>query len=274
VAADRDGRRCRPEPGRNTAGSSEHGLAGIGLGQLAAWANAAQLPAGDRLDDIGRIAGQLLARAEHREGLSVWLRGDEYSYGYAHGSAGIGYFLLRAAQRLADPALHQAAIDIAHGLVALGLPTASGAGLSWRSGPTSSHVPWTHWCNGAAGVGSFLLAAARADGDADLAEAARRAGRAISRGRGYGSCGRCHGLAGDRDDLRQLAHADQDEEFLQAARRIGRRLEALKVRRGFAWKWPDESGGEPRPAYQRGYLGVHAFRLQLAGLLPATPRNF
>jgi tRNA A-37 threonylcarbamoyl transferase component Bud32/mono/diheme cytochrome c family protein len=241
-----------------------HGLAGIGLGQLAA----------NRPEQAGRIAAQLLARVQHRDGLPVWLRGDEYSYGYAHGSAGIGYFLLRAAERLADPSLHQVAIDIAHRLVGLGLPTASGAGLSWRSGPTSDQVPWTHWCNGAAGVGSFLLAAAKADGDPELAAAARRAGRAISHGRGYGSCGRCHGLAGDGDYLVQLATAEQDQEFWQAAGRIDRRLEALKIRRGAAWKWPDESGSEPRPAYQRGYLGVHAFRLQLAGLLPVGPRNF
>jgi tRNA A-37 threonylcarbamoyl transferase component Bud32/mono/diheme cytochrome c family protein len=251
-----------------------HGMAGMGLGQLAMLTARAGEADRGRLDTVGRVAASLLARAEERDGLLVWLRDTQYSYGYAHGSAGIGYFLLRAAQALHVPALYQAAISIARALVPLGVSTASGAGLSWRSGPTGPDVPWTHWCNGAAGVGSFLLAAAAATDDQQLWATARQAGRAISRGRAYGSCGRCHGLAGDGYYLLQLGYADENEEFIGAAHGIGKRLEALKIRRGPAWKWPDESGGEPRPAYMRGYLGVHAFRLQLAGLLPVTPRNF
>jgi hypothetical protein len=34
---------------------------------------------------------------------------------------------------------------------------------------------------------------------------------------------------------------------------------------GGAPKWSHEGDGEPRPAFMRGYTGIHSFRLRLAG---------
>ncbi|MCT2587062.1 class III lanthionine synthetase LanKC N-terminal domain-containing protein [Actinophytocola gossypii] len=250
-----------------------HGWAGIGLAQVGT-----MLATGgdaDRRAAVTRIAHHVLAAGTDRDGLLVWPRGgepDTYSTGFAHGSAGIGYFLLAAGTATGDHDLVDAATGVAAALPDLGVPTAGGAGLSWRSGPTGRAVPWTHWCNGAAGVGALLLSAGLASGDPALIDAARRAGRAITRGRAYGSTCRCHGLAGDGDFLLDLAaRADHDGEFRRGAETIGRKLDALRFRDGFAWKWAHEGGGEPRPSYMRGYLGVHAFRLRLAGLVADAP---
>ena len=95
------------------------------------------------------------------------------------------------------------------------------------------------------------------------------AGRAITTARPFGSTCRCHGLAGDGDFLLDLA-ADH-EEFHEGAVHIGRKLDALRFRDGFAVKWAPEGLGVPRPDYMRGYTGVHAFRLRLAGHVARSP---
>ncbi|OLR93192.1 class III lanthionine synthetase LanKC N-terminal domain-containing protein [Actinokineospora bangkokensis] len=239
-----------------------HGWAGIGLAQLGTL-----LATGD-LDRRGHVLGvveRLLDGAQDRSGLPVWLKGSDHSYGYAHGSAGIGYFLLVAGTALGHDAAVGTAVRAARALVALAEPTA--LGHSWRGGPDPGSALWTHWCNGAAGVGAFLLATGRATGDDDLVEAARGAGRAITGGRAFGSANRCHGLAGDGDFLLDLA----EPEFLDGAERVGRKLDALRVRSGRGHAWAHEGGSAPRPSYMRGHLGVHAFRLRLAGLLPHAP---
>lgn len=245
-----------------------HGWAGIGLTQLALLNHRDD---GHRRNVVAAVADRLLAHAEDHDGATVWPQRSTASYGFAHGSAGIGHFLLHAGAATADATLTAAAYRVARSLRTAGEPVAGGHGTSWHHGPGGSGPLWTHWCNGAAGVGTFLLAAATHSGDPQLLDTAVRAGRAITGTRPYGSCCRCHGLAGDGDYLLDLADATGAEEFHAGARRIGRKLDALKIRSGFCWTWPQEGDGLPRPSYMRGYLGVHAFRLRLAGLLPGSP---
>ena len=154
----------------------------------------------------------------------------------------------------------------------VGVPVADGRGLSWKQGPDSAEAPWTHWCNGAAGVGAFFLSLWSATGDATFHDAAVSAGRAITSTRPFGSCCRCHGLAGDGDFLLDLSAAGVcGAEFRHAAEHIGAKLDALAIHDSFAVKWPHEGNGEPRPGYMRGYTGVHSFRLRLAGLIDDGP---
>jgi hypothetical protein len=143
--------------------------------------------------------------------------------------------------------------------------------VSWPHRPGQDTV-WSHWCNGAAGVGILLHALARHTKDEELHGAARKAGRAITTARPFGSVCRCHGLAGDGDFLLDLAaDPEHGEEFHDGAVHIGRKLDALRFPDGFAVKWAPEGIGAPRPDYMRGYTGVHAFRLRLAGHVARSP---
>ena len=246
-----------------------HGWAGIGLAGLAV------LRRGDN-EPLRAVVAQIIDRVRQgavtHEGMTMWPGRNGPSYGFAHGCAGIGYLLLRAGQWLGDESAKATGLLVAQGLLNAAVTVAGGEGFSWRHTAQAGGACWTHWCNGSAGVGGFLLAAWRASGERGFLDAAARAGRAITLGRPYGSCCRCHGLAGDGDYLLDLADEPElADEFRQGAGRIGRKLEALKVRQGFGWKWPQEGGGEPRPSYMRGYPGVHAFRLRLAGLITHTP---
>lgn len=246
-----------------------HGCAGIGLA-----ATAVLCRTGDTgcRDAAGALVDRLIAGKTEVAGVPVWPRADRSHFGFAHGSAGIGYFMLHSGPLVKRPMAVQLAVDIGRALLSRGVPVAGGRGVTWPHGPDSAQTPWTHWCNGAAGVGQFLLSLWSATADADFLDAALHAGRAITLGRPFGSCCRCHGLAGDGDFLLELAqHRDHREEFHAGAEHIGRKLGALMITDDFAPKWPSEGDGEPRPGFMRGYTGIHSFRLRLAGLLRRGP---
>ncbi|WP_330275104.1 hypothetical protein OG205_05270 [Lentzea sp. NBC_00516] len=238
-----------------------HGWAGVGL------ARTALLRAtGEGADEVSKIIVRILAGVSTKDGIPAWPNNGSAFHGFAHGSAGVAYFLLHAGLAVDDPVAVDLAVATGRALLTHAIPAAKG--LSWPHKPNSDTV-WSHWCNGAAGVGILLHALARHTGDDDLTRGAIAAGRAITTARPFGSTCRCHGLAGDGDFLLDLA-ADH-EEFHEGAVHIGRKLDALRFRDGFAVKWAPEGLGVPRPDYMRGYTGVHAFRLRLAGHVARSP---
>jgi serine/threonine protein kinase len=246
-----------------------HGWAGIGLTQAAVWALT-----GDEgcRQALRQIIDRTLRGATEVAGLPTWPSLGQSFYGFAHGSAGVAYFLLTAGLLAGHDGAVERATEVGRALLGAGLPTAGGEGMTWSHGPDHGDTAWTHWCNGAAGVGLFLVALESATGDPAFGAAAVRAGRAITRGRPFASCCRCHGLAGDGDYLLELADDDgRREEFRAGAERIGRKLEALKIQDGTVAKWPTEGTGSPRPDFMRGYTGIHSFRLRLAGLVAGGP---
>ncbi|MFJ8958070.1 lanthionine synthetase LanC family protein [Lentzea sp. NPDC102401] len=238
-----------------------HGWAGVGL------ARTALLRAtGEGADEVSKIIVRILAGVSTKDGIPAWPNNGSAFHGFAHGSAGVAYFLLHAGLAVDDPVAVDLAVATGRALLTHAVPAAKG--LSWPHKPNSDTV-WSHWCNGAAGVGILLHALAEHTGDDDLTRGAIAAGRAITTARPFGSTCRCHGLAGDGDFLLDLA-ADH-EEFHEGAVHIGRKLDALRFRDGFAVKWAPEGLGVPRPDYMRGYTGVHAFRLRLAGHVARSP---
>ncbi|MFS8097141.1 hypothetical protein LFM09_08365 [Lentzea alba] len=240
-----------------------HGWAGIGLAKIALLK-----ATGEGHDEIAAIIAKLLAAVSAKDGPSWPNNGSDF-HGFAHGSAGVAYFLLHAGLAVDDPVAVDLAIATGRALLTKAVGAAEG--LSWPHKPGSETV-WSHWCNGAAGVGILLHALAQHTNDDDFRNGVTKAGRAITTARPFGSACRCHGLAGDGDFLLDLA-ADprHGEEFHDGAVHIGRKLDALRFRDGFAVKWAPEGLGVPRPDYMRGYTGVHAFRLRLAGHVARSP---
>ncbi|MDX3660202.1 hypothetical protein PV646_23120 [Streptomyces sp. ID05-26A] len=238
-----------------------HGWAGVGLAKVALLR-----ATGEGADDVAEVIAKVLAGVSTKDGMPAWPNSGSSFHGFAHGSAGVAYFLLHAGRAVDDPVAVDLAVATGRALLAQAVPAAEG--VSWPHKPGSDTV-WSHWCNGAAGVGVLLHALARHTGDGELALGALKAGRAITTARPFGSTCRCHGLAGDGDFLLDLAQ--DHEEFHEGAVHIGRKLDALRFRDGFAVKWAPEGLGVPRPDYMRGYTGVHAFRLRLAGHVARSP---
>ncbi|MGW6928767.1 class III lanthionine synthetase LanKC N-terminal domain-containing protein [Lentzea sp. NPDC054927] len=241
-----------------------HGWAGVGLAKIALL-NAT----GEGEDEVKAIIGKILGGVSTQDGYPAWPNNGSSFHGFAHGSAGVAYFLLHAGLAVDDPVAIDLAVATGRALVNAAVPAAHG--LSWPHKPGQDTV-WSHWCNGAAGVGILLHALAQHTNDDEFRNAARKAGRAITTARPFGSVCRCHGLAGDGDFLLDLAgDPSHGEEFHDGAVHIGRKLDAVRFRDGFAVKWAPEGIGAPRPDYMRGYTGVHAFRLRLAGHVARSP---
>ncbi|MFD4669741.1 lanthionine synthetase LanC family protein [Lentzea sp. NPDC058450] len=238
-----------------------HGWAGVGLAKVALLR-----ATGEGAGEVSKVIAKVLGGVSNKDGGPAWPNNGSDFYGFAHGSAGVAYFLLHAGLAVDDPV----AVDlaVATGRALLGKAVPAGDGVSWPHKGGSDTV-WSHWCNGAAGVGILLQALAEFTGDAEFEDGAVGAGRAITTARPFGSACRCHGLAGDGDFLLDLAV--KHEEFHGGAVHIGRKLDALRFRDGFAVKWAPEGLGVPRPDYMRGYTGVHAFRLRLAGHVARSP---
>ncbi|MFJ9824767.1 lanthionine synthetase LanC family protein [Streptomyces sp. NPDC101160] len=191
-----------------------HGAAGSGLTQVRFWR-----ATGDRrfLDRVGEAAAGLLKAGRHTpEGL-FWPVPEDFDsalagawhYGFAHGVAGVGTFLLYAAEATGEDAFRTAAAEAGATLAAAARSGA--AGTLWpvdRARHLSDSPELArHWCSGSSGVGTFLVRLWQAGGGSDpaLRELVEGAARAVLAGRATDSPATCHGLSGNAEFLLDTA---------------------------------------------------------------------
>ncbi|WP_369275916.1 class IV lanthionine synthetase LanL [Streptomyces sp. R11] len=193
-----------------------HGTAGAGLTQLRLWE-----ATGDEvfLRRAADAAATVMSTAHHVEGTVTWpipedfasqLAGAEH-YGYAHGTAGVGMFLLAAGRVLGDPDCLQLAGTAARTLVAAAQVH---NGAAYWPGDPHIHRPLTHWCNGSSGVGTFLLRMWQETGNPSLLHFAEQAATAVHHSRWrVRSTAQCHGLSGDAEFLLDLCDATGQQQY-------------------------------------------------------------
>ncbi|WP_051830099.1 MULTISPECIES: class IV lanthionine synthetase LanL [Streptomyces] len=252
-----------------------HGAAGSGFTQLRFAADDftdASAGGQDFLDRAAHGARTLLAAARHEPYGAVWPVPRDFDsalagithLGFAHGVAGVGAFLLAAAEATGDQALIAGAAAAGRTLAATAR-WGDGRGTAWwpQSADDPEHIRLSHWCSGSSGAGSFLLRLWRATGDADTLDLARAAGRAVSAARWHGGVSACHGLAGDGEYLLDLAEATGEPEFRTVAEQSATLIAARAARRDGLLVLPDETGTGCAPAYGTGTAGPLAFLLRL-----------
>jgi rhamnogalacturonyl hydrolase YesR len=265
-----------------------HGTAGAGLGQIRFWEQTGR----EEFLDRTRLAADTLAGVvRRRDGLARWPIPDDLAsrlagavrYDFAHGVAGVGAFLLAAAQATGEPRYRALACAAADTLVAVAHREAGGA--YWTSGEQGGPLR-TQWCNGSSGVGTFLLRAWQHTGDDRYGELAAEAAVAVRRTRWHAGTAQCHGLAGDAEFLLDLAEAGAPAAGVPAAgttgagpTRAGVRADATPYRewarelltgiyirgvlRGGRLLVPDESAVEVVPDFNTGLSGVLALLLRM-----------
>ncbi|WP_229402261.1 class IV lanthionine synthetase LanL [Micromonospora okii] len=241
-----------------------HGVAGLGTCLLHLWEQTGRPELRDR---VAAAAEHLLATVDDGEAM-LWTVDPGFdsdlagyrSYGFAHGTAGIGAFLLAAGHRLGRPELTAAAERCGDTLLAAARYDADAA--FWPSTPTSGDAR-THWCNGSSGVGTFLCRLYARTGDARHRDAALAAARAVMRTRWAAGTAYCHGLAGDGDFLLDLARATGDARYARWAEALAGRLWAMRVHRDGVPLLPDESNHAVTGGYGAGLTGHLAFLLRL-----------
>ncbi|MFC0850000.1 class IV lanthionine synthetase LanL [Streptomyces noboritoensis] len=243
-----------------------HGVAGAGLTQLRFWEATGERRFLDRAEEAG---AELAAMARRRDGRLLWpvprailsTPADVVHYGFAHGVAGIGAFLLALARTTGDTAPADLAVEGARTLLAVA-EVADGAAY-WRSGEQGGPRK-THWCSGSSGVGTFLLRVWQETGEDAFLTAARRAAVAVRRSRRHIGTSQCHGLAGDGEFLLDLADACADPAYRGWAAELAAGLYARNVVRDGRTLVPDDTGTQVWADYGTGLSGVIAFLLRSA----------
>lgn len=184
-----------------------HGIAGLGLTLVHLW----QLTGEPRLRAaVAGVSDELLHRAAHDQAGVSWstprdvpssFAGQRF-HGFAHGTAGVGTFLLCAAGVTGSERAMAVAVEAARSLI--GAAVRQHGCAWWGSSPDRVVGLLPHWCNGSSGVLTFLARVAVAAPDLDMGNLLEESARAVVAGRW--SCGTayCHGLAGNADALLDL----------------------------------------------------------------------
>jgi hypothetical protein len=182
-------------------------------------------------------------------------------YGFAHGTAGIGYGFLAGGITLSDETLIGYARQ--HSQQIIDAASYSGDQAWWRDGSPAYPLYRAHWCHGSSGVATFLVRLWWFTGDQAALAAARAAAEAALAGRAGAPACMCHGLAGDGELLLDLAAATGERRYADAAWSIAGQLWSLRAQRNGRWLVPDESGTGADAGYAWGSSGVAAFLLRL-----------
>ncbi|WP_051782557.1 MULTISPECIES: lanthionine synthetase LanC family protein [unclassified Streptomyces] len=249
-----------------------HGLSGAGTARLHLW----QATADDALLDAAfACADAVLDAADRADGDWTWPTSPDtnsalagaHTYGFAHGTAGVGAFLLTAASaarvrgRTAE-ADRFAAAALGAGDTLVRAARVEDGRAAWPAevGGKPQLRPGTQWCNGPAGIGTFLIRLWSATGlrrFADLAEQAAAAGvgdpwRPIA--------GACCGNAGTGHFLLDMAEITGEARYRAQAEGIAAVIEAQHCEIDGLRLVADATSGSE---YGNGAAGILDFLLRL-----------
>ncbi|MER5733692.1 class IV lanthionine synthetase LanL [Streptomyces sp. NPDC002138] len=249
-----------------------HGAAGSGLAQLYFWRTT-----GDPrfLERAAEVAEGLLTAARHTPEGVFWPVPEDFDsglagawhYGFAHGVAGVGTFLLLAAEATGDDRFLKAAVEAGGTLTtaARGGP----AGTLWPV-DRARHLSGSpdlarHWCNGSSGVGTFLVRLWAATGRTDDAtrDLVEGAALAVRAGRSGDSPAACHGLAGNAEFLLDAAALTGDARHRAGAESLVEHMAAQAVLRDGRLLVPDDNRRGVLAEYATGLAGSLSLLLRM-----------
>ncbi|WP_185909119.1 class IV lanthionine synthetase LanL [Streptomyces sp. WAC01280] len=249
-----------------------HGAAGSGLTQLHFWRTT-----GDPrfLDRAAQVADGLLDAARRTPEGVFWPVPEDFGsalagawhYGFAHGVAGVGTFLLLAAEATGNRRFLDAATEAGAGLVAAARSGPAGALWPVDRARHLSDSPELarHWCSGSSGVGTFLVRLWATTGASDkvLRDLVDGAALAVRAGRVTDSPATCHGLAGNAEFLLDAAARTGDESHGAAAELLVEHLAAQAVLRDGRLLVPDENRRTVLAEYATGLAGSLSLLLRM-----------
>lgn len=245
-----------------------HGLAGAGLTYLHLWHTTG-------LGSLHRrailCAESILQAARVRGAETTWpipstldsrLAGHEH-YGFAHGVAGIGAFLMYAAVAEQRDSFLTAAVAAGHTLSRAALANSDGARWPAEPGQDIGEPGLQHWCSGASGIGTFLIRLWRVTGDSNFLNLAELAALTVRRQRWRVGNSGCHGLAGDGEFLLDMARFTGQDKYIEWAHQIAA---VIYDRRVYLDGLAVAYGDDPMtvtPDFNTGLSGIVGFLLRL-----------
>jgi serine/threonine protein kinase len=246
-----------------------HGLSGAGLAHLHLW----QVTEDRCMLERALVCADSVLAAACRDG-EDWLWSTSTaadssvaghtSYGFAHGVAGVGAFLLavaEAATRLGSDRgrrFMEAALGAGDTLARAARISDRIASWSTPGGSSESHSEW-QWCNGPVGIGTFLIRLWAATGEQRFGDIAERCAPPPKR-RWRSIVNTCCGLAGSGHFLLDLAELTGQQYFRDQAEDIGHIIHTQSYPiGGLRLACPPEHG----LAYGWGIAGTLDFLLRL-----------
>ncbi|MFJ4961079.1 class IV lanthionine synthetase LanL [Streptomyces sp. NPDC088729] len=245
-----------------------HGASGAGMAQLHFWHTTGDPVFRDR---AAACAEAVLAAAEDHPAGVIWpipatfdssLAGARH-YGFAHGIAGIGAFLLAAGLAAEREDFVSAARTAGDTLVALARVEDGRA--AWPAGDRAADGPvgQTHWCSGSSGIGAFLIRLWRTSGDVRHRDLAALAAVAVRQAMWASSPAACHGLSGNAEFLLDMSAVLKDSRYRDRARELAACIATRAVLRDGLLVVPDESLEAVTAGYQTGLSGTVGMLLRL-----------
>ncbi len=240
-----------------------HGDAGSGMAAVHLWHRSGDTRMAELL---AHGADRLLAAARRHPGGVSWPipaeamaeeAGKRY-LGFAHGSAGIGCFLLAASTVTGRPEHLELALAAGEELATHAVTVDQATHWPAQAGDTPT-APY--WCHGSAGIGTFLVRLAARCEDERFADLARGAARAVVERASRAPLGQCHGLAGNGDFLMDMAEATGEGVYRDAAGDLADLIVGEHARRGDHVVFPNEYG-EVSTGWSDGSAGILAFLLR------------
>lgn len=230
-----------------------HGAAGQGLGALLC---------GDRFHHIAKAACAHLVAAQSPEGswqcptVMPALAGQAHT-GFAHGAAGILYFLATYTLLTGDSTLLPT-IDRGLGWLLAHATTTPENGLDWHySSQRAAPMQW--WCHGGPGIALTLARIFELTNETCFLHLAESSLRFHERSTRHGNLGQCHGLAGLGEIYLEISHASGDNRWRLKALQLVDSFSALATRVGDdALVWRTENPGLATADFGVGSAGsVH-----------------
>ncbi|GKQ35826.1 serine/threonine protein kinase [Streptomyces sp. A012304] len=249
-----------------------HGTAGSGLAALHLWHRTGDprfvrlaIDAADRLVDAARHEPSGVSWAVPAEAVSR-AAGKRY-LGFAHGTAGIGCFLLAIGLVSQRPEHRELAVKAGEDLLANVVLT--GGTAHWPAQATDAPTS-PYWCHGSAGIGTFLIRLWQVTGDDRFRDLAHRSTHAVAEHASRAALTQCHGLAGNGDFLLDMAAATGDATYRTMAEELARLILTERAHRNGHCVFPNEYG-DVSTSWSDGSAGILAFLLRLRH---ASPRHW
>ncbi|MFB9908677.1 class IV lanthionine synthetase LanL [Allokutzneria oryzae] len=206
-----------------------------------------------RLDDHGLTWAPSAAFAARSQGGSA--------YGLAHGTAGIGAFLLSAAATLGRGDLLELAGIAGRAMASTAVQ--DGSGVRWPEHTGTTARAADSWAAGTAGIGSFLVRLWRATGEHTWLELAERAALSVWQRRWVPTPSSAHGLAGGGEFLLDLHEATGERRYQLWAERIGQIISSHAYQRDGRWLVPGAGWRRDDFSHGTGAAGTLGFLVRL-----------
>jgi lantibiotic modifying enzyme len=238
-----------------------HGTAGAGLAQLYFWE---QTKTEQFLNRAVHCADKLIDTVEQDGHNVLWRIPGAFNstlagtlhYGYAHGVAGIGAFLLSVGRATGNATYRELAYHAAETLISVAHVEDGAA--QWPIGPNEPTLK-SNWCSGSSGVGSFLIRVWQENGDEQALALSEKAAVAIRSRRWHSGTAQCHGLAGDGEFLLDLAEITGKDEYRRWASELAQSIYVRHLVMSGRILVPDDSGVAVSSAFNTGSGGALAF---------------